>query len=93
MLATLLCTVKPVLSGPSKIDKTKVLMANGSLMKVESIAECTPWSILQHTGTPLECGTWAPQFSHSVTSGHDRYNAIPHGTSMFFRNAETFPRS
>ena len=24
-----------------KIDKTKVLMANGSLMKVESIAECS----------------------------------------------------
>ena len=29
-------TVKPVLSGHSKIDKTKVLKANGSLMKVES---------------------------------------------------------
>ena len=41
-------TVKPVLSGPSKIDKTKVLMTNGSLMKVESIAECSPWSILQY---------------------------------------------
>ena len=27
-------TVKPALSGHSKIDKTKVLMANGSLMKV-----------------------------------------------------------
>ena len=35
-------TVKPVLSGHSKIDKTKVLMANGSLMKVESIGECSP---------------------------------------------------
>ena len=35
------CTVKPVLSGHSKIYKTKVLMANGSLMKVESIAECS----------------------------------------------------
>ena len=33
-------TVKPVLSGHSKIDKTKVLKTNGSLMKVESIAEC-----------------------------------------------------
>ena len=33
-------TVKPVLSGHSKIDKTKILMTNGSLMKVESIAEC-----------------------------------------------------
>ena len=42
------CTVKPVLSGHSKINKTKILMANGSLMKVESIAECSPWSILQY---------------------------------------------
>ena len=41
-------TVKPVLSGHSKKDKTKLLMANGSLMKVESIAECSPWSILQY---------------------------------------------
>ena len=31
-------TVKPVLSGHSKIDKTKILIANGSLMKVKSIA-------------------------------------------------------
>ena len=38
---TQLDTVKPVLSGHSKIDKTKVLMENGSLMKVESIAECS----------------------------------------------------
>ena len=43
-----LLTVKPVLSGHSKIDKTKVLMANGSLMKVESIAECSKGSILQY---------------------------------------------
>ena len=34
-------TVKPVLSGHSKIGKTMILMANGSLMKVESIAECS----------------------------------------------------
>ena len=34
-------TVKPVLSGHSKIDKTKVLKTNGSLMKVESIAKCS----------------------------------------------------
>ena len=32
-------TVKPC---HSKIDKTKVLKTNGSLMKVESIAECSP---------------------------------------------------
>ena len=41
-------TVKPVLSGHSKEDKTKILMTNGSLMKVESIAERSLWSILQH---------------------------------------------
>ena len=38
-------TAKPVLRGHSKIDKTKILMTNGSLMKVKSIAE---WSILQY---------------------------------------------
>ena len=32
-------TVKPVLSGHSKIGKTKILMTNGSFIKVESIAE------------------------------------------------------
>ena len=41
-------TVKPVLSGHSIIYKTKVLMENDSLMKVESIAECSLWSILQY---------------------------------------------
>ena len=34
-------TAKPVISGHSKIDKTKMLMTNGSLMKVESITECS----------------------------------------------------
>ena len=34
-------TVKPVLSSHSKIDTTKALKTNGSLMKVESIAECS----------------------------------------------------
>ena len=33
--------VKPVLSGHSKIHKTKVFKTNGTLMKVESIAECS----------------------------------------------------
>ena len=33
-------TAKPVLYGHSKIDKKPILMTNGSLMKVESIAEC-----------------------------------------------------
>ena len=31
-------TVKPVLSGHSKMGKNKILLTNGSLMKVESIA-------------------------------------------------------
>ena len=39
-------TVKPVLSGHSKQDKTKMLMTNSSLMDVESIAECSPWGNL-----------------------------------------------
>ena len=41
-------TVKPVLSGHSKKDKIKMIMTNGSLMKVESIAECSKGSILQY---------------------------------------------
>ena len=38
---TLLFTVKPVLSDHSIKDKTMVLKTNGSLMKVERIAECS----------------------------------------------------
>ena len=33
--------VKPFLSAYSKIDKTKILMTNGSLMKFESILDCS----------------------------------------------------
>ena len=44
----LIHTVKPVFSGHSKIDKTKILMTNGSLMQVKNIAECTKVSILQY---------------------------------------------
>ena len=43
-----LATVKPVLSGHLKIDKAKLLMGNCSLMEVLSIAECSPWSILEY---------------------------------------------
>ena len=32
-------TVKPVLSGHLKIDKIKILMDNGTLIKVKSIAD------------------------------------------------------
>ena len=34
-------SVKSILGSHSKIDKTKVLKTNGSLMKVKSIAECS----------------------------------------------------
>ena len=40
--------VKPVLNGQSKVDKTKILMTNGSLVKVDRIAESSPWAILQY---------------------------------------------
>ena len=39
---------KTCVKWPLKIDKTKVLMTTGSLMKVKSIAECSLWSILQY---------------------------------------------
>ena len=39
---------KTCVKQPLKKDKTKVLMTNGSLMKVKSIAECSHWSILQY---------------------------------------------
>ena len=42
-------TANPVLSSHSKIDQTKILMANGSLMKVESIA------LLEHSAILLTC--------------------------------------
>ena len=35
-------------NGHSKIDKANILMTNGSLMKVKSIAECSKGSILQY---------------------------------------------
>ena len=44
---------KTCLKWPLKIDKTKVLMENGSLMKVKSIAEC----ILQYFWSAL-CDNW-----------------------------------
>ena len=39
---------KTCVKRPLKIDKTKIRMTNGSLIKVESIAEYCPWSILQY---------------------------------------------
>ena len=39
---------KTCVKRPLKKDKTKTLMTDGSLIKVEIIAECSPWSILQY---------------------------------------------
>ena len=39
------CTVKPVISGHSKVDKTKILLTNGSLMNIKSIAECNTFDL------------------------------------------------
>ena len=53
--------VKLVLSGNSKIDKTK--MTSSSLMKVKSIAKCSPWSILQNFWPALSDNwSWTPKF-------------------------------
>ena len=53
-LTTYTVSVEPVLSGHSIINKTTILMTNDSLMKVESIAECSRWSILQYFGPALK---------------------------------------
>ena len=34
-------TAKPVFNGHSIIDKPKILMTNGSLLKVKGVAECS----------------------------------------------------
>ena len=60
---TLCHTVKSVISGHSKIDKTHILMTDGSLMKVKSIAEYSPWSILQYFWPTLSNNqSWKPIF-------------------------------
>ena len=45
---------KTCLKRPLKIDKTKILMTNGNLMKVESIAECS----LEHSAILMTCIKW-----------------------------------
>ena len=42
------CTVKPVLSGHSRRRPKLVFKTDFRLMQVKSIAECSPWSILQY---------------------------------------------
>ena len=53
---------KTCLKQPLKKDKTKILITNGSLMKVVRIAECSPWSILQYFWPALSYN-WSPFLS------------------------------
>ena len=49
---------KTCVKRPPKIrKKTKILMTNGSLMDVESIAECSPWSTQQYL-LPVLSDNW-----------------------------------
>ena len=57
---------KTCLKQPLKKGKIKILIKNGSLMKVEGIAECSPWSFLQYFWPALS-DNWS-----SFLSGHLR---------------------
>ena len=60
LVEPVLSTVKPVYNCHSKINKTKVLMTTGSLMKIEIIDE---WSILQYFWPALSDNwSWKPFF-------------------------------
>ena len=55
--------VKPDWSSHSQTDNTKVFKTNDSLIKVKSIAECSPWSILQYFWSALSNNrSWKPIF-------------------------------
>ena len=57
-------------NGHSKLDKSKHYMTNGSYMKVKSIAECSPCSILQYFWPALSnYWSWKPIFSLSDSGG------------------------
>ena len=47
-------------------------MTDGSLMKVETIAECSPWSIMQYFWPALSYNWSWNQFSVFYLSGHLR---------------------
>ena len=52
-------TVKTCVKRPLKIDRTKILMTNGSLMQVKSIAECSNGSkVLQNAPDGVFCNTF-----------------------------------
>ena len=49
---------KTCVNWPLKSRQKKVLMTTGSLMKVERIAECSPWSVLQNAPLGAFCNTF-----------------------------------
>ena len=65
------------------IDRT--LQTTARLHASSCILWINHW--FRYTGTPLERGTWSPQFTISIISSHDCYYPVPHppaqGTSMF----------
>ena len=65
---------------PLKIDKTNILMTNGSLvmlMKVERIAECSPWSCLQYFWPALSDNwIWKQIFVFLRVAVLHRFNCI-----------------
>ena len=56
-------TVKPVLSGRSKIDKTKVLMANDSLMKVKVLQKAPFGAFCNILACMRDNWPWKPIFA------------------------------
>ena len=67
-------TVKHVLSDHSKKDKTKILITNGSWMKVEIIAECSKGSILQYFWPSLSNMLWGEHSAILLTSLSDNWS-------------------
>ena len=63
-------------------------MANGSLMKVESVAECSPWSILQYFWPELSDDRLENQFLVPFLSGRLRqvslYFYVVSSKAMFY---------
>ena len=62
-----MCTVKPVLSGHSKIDKTKVLKTDGSIVQDKSIAECSLGAF---------CNTFDLHWPWFLSAAKDRFRCI-----------------
>ena len=90
---TFLWKVKPVLSGHSKMDKTKILMSNESLMKVESIAECSHWSILQNFWPALSDYWCSKPIFFLLEGGRLRQVLLYHTSPQFLYNINSLVSS